>query len=210
MSNPIVDQLIAKTMQELSDAEKPRFSSRSWSSSQGYKFLIPWSNAVLLRILIRKVTDGLPRSEYRMKAQIDDASRSVVANIEEGFKRATTGEYIRFISFSQGSLEEVKGDIERLLQDKFIYSRTQNILLDLGINLKSWNEWARNPQNFPKLLYFPLKPFKGIYRNLKEIKGNELSYEVLIELINKTDYLLRKLVKSLEIKIQNDKLKLLR
>ena len=208
MSNPVVDEIIAKTMQELNQAAKPQSTSRSWKSTQGYKFLVQWSNTVLLRILIRKLTEDLPRSEYRAKAQVDDAARSVVANIEEGYKRVTTGEYIRFISFSQGSLEEVKGDIERLLQDKFISSKSGSRLSDLGIDLKAWNVWSRNPLNSSKILYFPLKENKGMYRNIKEIKGKDLAYEIFIELINKTDWLIRKLVESLENKLNREKIEL--
>jgi len=205
----VIQELIDKTLKELSQAEKPQSASRSWNSSQGYKFLIQWSNAVLLRILIRKLTDTLPKSEYRMKTQVDDAARSVVANIEEGYKRAGTKEYIQFISYSQGSLEEVKGDIERLMQDKFLASKPGSQLQNLGIDLKAWNDWCRNPLNSSKLLYFPIISFKGNYRNLEELKGKDLTYEIFIELINKTDWLLRKLVASLEMKIQKDKNKFL-
>ena len=201
-----IKELIERTRKELEEAKKPHATSRSWKSPQGYKFLFPWSNAVLLRILIRKLTETLPRSEYRSKAQVDDATRSVVANIEEGYKRSTTGEYIRFLGFSQGSLEEVKGDIERLMQDGFLKSVPESKLTDFGIDLKLWNLWARNPLNSSRILYFPLKFSKGIYRNLKDIKGDNLTYEVFMELINKTDWLLRRLVRSLEQK--QDDLKL--
>ncbi|OGK25935.1 hypothetical protein A3D76_00535 [Candidatus Roizmanbacteria bacterium RIFCSPHIGHO2_02_FULL_37_9b] len=204
--NKVIQELIDKTMKELAGAKKPRATSRSWNSSQGYKFLIQWSNLALLRILIRKLTDTLPRSEYRSKTQIDDAARSTVANIEEGYKRSTTSEYKQFIGYSQGSLEEVKGDIERFLQDGLLKSIKGSSLKDLGIDLKTWNTWCRNPVNSSKLLYFPLNSFKGKYRNLEELKGSDLTYEIFIELINKTDWLLRKLVQSLERKIQNDKL----
>ena len=113
----VISKLIVKTEAEFRQASREPAGSRSWTSSHGYKFLVQWSNLVLLRILIRKFTNTLPKSEYRAKAQVDDAARSSVANVEEGYKRSTTAEYIRFIGFSQGSLEEVKGDIERFLQD---------------------------------------------------------------------------------------------
>ena len=158
--NKVIQELIDKTMKELAGAKKTRATSRSWNSSQGYKFLIQWSNLALLRILIRKLTDTLPRSEYRSKTQIDDAARSTVANIEEGYKRSTTSEYKQFIGYSQGSLEEVKGDIERFLQDGLLKSIKGSSLKDLGIDLKTWNTWCRNPVNSSKLLYFPLNSFK--------------------------------------------------
>ncbi|MBU2592374.1 four helix bundle protein [Patescibacteria group bacterium] len=239
----IIDQLVQKTYRELAQSQKPQAKSRVWKTSQGYKFLIPWSNAALLRILIRKVSSVLPRSEYRAKAQVDDAARSVLANIEEGWKRPTTSEYLQFLGYSQGSLEEVKGDVERFLQDEFLKSVPKSGLKDLGIDLGDWGLWIRDPLNSPKILSFPLKkngaprtdvrgtshcpgganiPYqktnsstglhpwsswywdKGGGRNLKEIKGKDISYQQLIELINKTDWHLKRLVQSLEKKLNQD------
>lgn len=192
-----------KTKWQLENPEKPVQRSRIWESSRGYRFLTPWSNAVLLRILVRKFTQSLQTKEFRLKAQLDDAARSTIANIEEGFKRPTTSEYLRFLGFSQASLEEVKGDVERCLQDGFLKSVPKSGLVSLGIDLKLWNNWAKNPLNSSKILDFPLE-VKGLYRSLKEVKGEELSYETFRELINKTDYLLRKLVESLEKKLSAD------
>lgn len=195
-------------MKELEAAVKPVSDSRAWKDPAGYRFLIPWSNAVLLRILIRSLTNSFPKSEYRRKAQMDDAIRSVVRNIEEGFKRATTKEYVQFISYSQGSLEEVKGDIRDCLEDKFLASRPGSSVVDLGIDLKIWNDWCKDPLNSPKFPYFPLREYKGVYRNLRDVASTELTYEIFMELINKTDWLLRRLVQSLERKQEDYKLRL--
>lgn len=192
-----------QTVWQLSQPEKPKARSRVWKSPHGYRFLVQWTNLVLLRILIRKTTSTLPRSEYRLKTQADDASRSAVSTLEEGWKRPTTREYLDFLGFSQGSLEEIKGDVERMLQDEFIKSIPASKLSDLGIELKSWNEWAKNPLNSSKILYFPLTSSKN--KTLKEIKGEDITYEILLELINKTDFLLRKLVESLEKKLDTER-----
>lgn len=222
-NDDIINQLHQKTMVELSRADRESSTSRDWSSPKGYRFLVQWSNAVLLRILIRKFTVTLPlRSsdissnsskipykplsssnnhyEDRLKTQLDDAGRSVISNIEEGYKRATTVEYLKFIGFSQGSLEEIHGLVNQCHQDGFLKSKPGSNLTDPGIDLKTWNLWCRNPANSSRL-----KEFKGKYGSLEEIKGNDLTYEIFIELINKTDFLLRKLVTSLESKIQQDK-----
>lgn len=201
----ISEELAQKTFDELASPPGPKSRSRVWKSPEGYKFLIQWSNSVLLRILIRKQTLGLPKSEYRLKAQVDDAARSIIANIEEGWKRSTTEEYLRFLGFSQASLEEVKGDVGRLQQDGFLKSVKGSSLADLGIDLQAWNDWVKNPLSSSKVLYFPLKDSKGGYRNLDEIPESALTYEIFSELINKTDFLLRKLVESLETKLNQDK-----
>ena len=201
----ISEQLSEKTLKELAEAEKPKAQSRSWKDPIGYRFLTPWSNAVLLRILIRTLTSSFPKSEYRRKSQMDDAIRSVVRNIEEGFKRSNTKDYLNFLGYSQGSLEEVKGDVRECLEDGLLRSRPKSTASDLGIELKTWNEWCQNPLHSSKFPYFPLRGFKGI---LKDIKGNDFTYEIFIELINKTDWLLRRLVLSLERKLEDYKLEL--
>ena len=188
-------------MKELQMPIKATSSSRTWTDPYGYRFLVQWTNLVLLEILVRKFTSTLPRSEYRLKAQLDDAIRSCVANLEEGWKQATTSDYLTFLGYTQGSLEEVQGDIRRNLQNGFLISTPTSSIDKLGIDLTSWKTYCANPINSSKFLYFPLTDGKGI---LKELKGEELTYEIFHELINKTDYILRNLVISLETKLTHD------
>jgi four helix bundle protein len=125
-------------------------STRQWKHPEGYKYLAVWKNSVKLREMVRKFAETLPFSERRRKEHLNDAARSVQRNIEEGYKRPTTKEYLDFLGFSQGSLEEVRGDIRDCLRDNLI---------------------------------------------TKEL------YDKFIEVINKTDYLFRRLVESLEKKM---------
>ena len=212
----VVKQLVEKTYRELAEAQKPQEKSRISKTGNGYIFLIAWSNASLLRVLNKKFTDSLPKSLYRLKSQSDDACRSVVANIEEGFARPTTSEYINFLGYSRASLIEEKGDIQRSLQDGILKSRSGSNLADLEISLAEWHEALR------KSVISKPAEIKGIYRNLREVKSPlnsfkflyspvddlealELTYEIFIELINKTDWNIRKLVESLEKKLNTDK-----
>ncbi len=135
MTNDIVKDLIAKTMRELTLPKKPLQRSRIWQDPQGYQYLAVWQNAALLRVLIRKFTLTLPLSERRLKAQLDDAARSQKRNIEEGWKRPTTSEYLNFLGFAQGSLEEVRGDIRDAKTDGFLRGKEGSSLKDIGIDL---------------------------------------------------------------------------
>lgn len=231
MNKTISQQLAEKTMKELSSSKllyNPlKSTSRSWQDPEGYKYLVQWSNAVLLRFFVRRFTESLPKSEYRRKSQVDDAARSVVRNIEEGFKRTTTGEYLQFIGYSQGSLEEVKGDVRELTEDKFLASKPGSSLIGIGIDLGELNQSLRikgsyrnikeakgpltssNPplsssKPFP-LQDFSYRPLTILYPPLNNVRAQNLTYEIFIELINKTDWLLRKLVESLETKLRVDK-----
>jgi len=149
----------------------------------------------------------LPKSEYRRKAQLDDAARSVVRNIEEGYKRATTSEYSDFIGYSQGSLEEVKGDIRELTEDGFLASRPGSTLASAGLDLGAFH----NALKGNKGSYRGLKdvktgytPINVLYPPLKNIRAANLTYEMFLELINKTDWNLRQLVVSLERKLSQE------
>lgn len=232
----VIEELIQKTFQELQIPEKPQTRSRVWQSPNGYIFLVAWSNASLLRVLVRTFTRSFPRSEYRLKAQLDDAARSVIANIEEGFTRPTTAEYLTYLGFSEASLREVKGDIQRSLQDGFIKSDKGSNIAEIGIDLKVWHEVlkrsvisitsdnkgsyrkledskesydekpvTKNCQSHSNSSNPPLKSFKFLYPPVDNLQANQLTYEIFIELINKTDWHLRKLVESLEKKLTSEK-----
>ena len=47
-----------------------------------------------------------------LKDHMQRSMRSVIRNIEEGYARTSTHEYISFLGFSLGSLEELIGDLE--------------------------------------------------------------------------------------------------
>jgi len=203
---------------------RPYQSTRQWTHPEGYKYLAPWTNAVLLRFLIRKFTETLPRPEHRTKTQLDDAARSVVSNIEEGYKRPSTKEYLSFLGFSQGSLEEIKGLLKQVYQDRFLQSRPGSSLADLGIDLKEVKGLLKDSKGeiplevlYPPLasLKSPLTSSKSPLTSLKSPLSSSKSpltssndfavtLEMFMELVNKTDYLLRTLVKSLENKMAEE------
>lgn len=202
-------------------------TQRAWRETEGYRYLAPWTNLVLLRILVRVFTSSLPKGEYRLVHQMDDAARSAMSTLEEGWKRPTTKEYLDFLGFSQGSLEEIKGDVRRSLEDGFLKSKPGTSLQNLGIDLKNFKEFM-GPRNLKRVRGKYLKEtFKGSFKgnssnqssnqsfnktsnvlqrdlvgtdypSLARLAAKDLTFEVFMELINKTDYLLRNLVTSLQ------------
>jgi four helix bundle protein len=189
----VIQELVDKTIRELNTPVKPVQKSRIWKDSEGYRYLGVWQNTALLRVLVRVFTKGLPRSEYRLKAQLDDAARSVKRNIEEGYKRPTTSEYLQFLGYSQASLEEVKGDIRDAKTDGFLKSIPFTTLKGIGLELRIF----KGP-NKGQTKGEPTDPDHPYFQPLTTLKSNNLTYEIFMELINKTDYLLRVLVESLE------------
>ncbi|MDO8551847.1 MAG: four helix bundle protein [bacterium] len=189
----IVQELVDKTYKELSRPPSPILTSREWKDPEGYQLLAVWQNASLLRVLIRKFTETLPSREFRLKSQLDDAARSQKRNIEEGWKRPTTIEYLNFLGYSQASLEEVKGDIRDARTDGFLISKPGSTLQDLGIDLRVVK--GIEVKGEPTDLNHPYS------KPLSTLNPKNLTFEMFMELINKTDWLLRKLVESLEKKL---------
>lgn len=90
----------------------------------GFKNLLTWQQASTIykktKILASRLPRFHPKTGQFMNRLIDhlvDSARSVKRNIEEGYKRTTTGEYIKFLGFSLGSLEELHGDFMDLEED---------------------------------------------------------------------------------------------
>lgn len=189
-----------KNLWELSRPQKIKARSRVWQDPKGYQYLAVWQNAALLRVLVRVWTKDLPtREEYRLKAQMDDEARSVKRNIEEGWKRPTTSEYLQFLGYSQASLEELRGDIRDCKTDGFLPSRPGSSLGDKGFNLRVVKGAAKGLVKGE-----PTDPGHPYYQPLKTLNPKTLTYEEFTELVNKTDWLLRKLVESLEKKLQQE------
>jgi len=81
----------------------------------GYKELLVYKRAQELQRFVYKITT-FPLIERRRREHMRDSARSVKQNIVEGWKRETTQEYINFLSFSFGSLGELKEDGEDCLE----------------------------------------------------------------------------------------------
>lgn len=82
----------------------------SHSNPLGYRNLLTWKQANDLFLLTEEFVKSLPYSERDPADHMIRSARSVVRNIEEGYARTTTKEYISFLGFSAGSLEELIAD----------------------------------------------------------------------------------------------------
>lgn len=72
------------------------------------------------------------QSLYRIINHMIDSTRSVQRNIAEGFKRASTKEYIEFLGFAIASLAELRDDFSDCLKSGLItpqaYTAMENLL----------------------------------------------------------------------------------
>src|SRR3984957_10604380 len=88
--------------------EIPNRSSSANGKAQSYRDLLVWQKGIALAKTIYKLTAGFPSEEkFGLISQMRRAAVSVPSNIAEGQARHTTGEFVQFISYAEGSLAEL-------------------------------------------------------------------------------------------------------
>ncbi|MCC7290811.1 MAG: four helix bundle protein [Phycisphaerales bacterium] len=76
---------------------------------KGFRDLVAWQKAMELCKVVYTVSRLFPDNErFGLTAQIRRAVISVPSNIAEGYARASTGDYVRFLGIAGGSLAEVE------------------------------------------------------------------------------------------------------
>ena len=63
---------------------------------------------------------GVLRQNYRLISQIEGSAGSIMDNIAEGFERGTRVEFIQFMGYSKGSCGELRSQLYRMLDRKYI------------------------------------------------------------------------------------------
>ena len=136
---------------------------------RSFEELEVWQKCRDLRLKIRKQTNSFPKYEiYRLTDQIVRASRSVTANIAEGYGRFHNQENIQFCRIARGSLYE--------LIDHFI------VALDEGyINEQKLNELKNDIERCNRLL-------NGYINYLKRAKFEDRVQEETVPYMADNDY----------------------
>lgn len=87
---------------------------------RGHEKMIVWQNIDKLDILVQKILKKIPKYEFKMKSQIDNASDSIGANFVEGYYSGSLGEYIRFLRYSKRPLGELRERVRRIRRKEYI------------------------------------------------------------------------------------------
>jgi four helix bundle protein len=116
---------------------------------QSYENLEIYQLAKILAIEIHQMTlNGLPKFEmYEEGGQIRRSSKSVGANIVEGFGRKKyKGEYVQFLTYALASCDETKYHLGILQETKSLNEERAKYFLE------KYNELGRKIFNFRKAI----------------------------------------------------------
>ncbi len=87
---------------------------------KGHEKMIVWQNIDRLDIIVQNILKKLPKNEFKMKSQIDNASDSVGANFVEGYYSGSLLEYLRFLRYSKRSLGELRERVHRVKRKGYL------------------------------------------------------------------------------------------
>lgn len=80
--------------------------TRRRSINRGYMRLEVWNESIDLFGAIHSYLDSIERIDFRLKGQLLDSTRSIRANIAEGYCRRLLNEYLQFLGIALGSSGE--------------------------------------------------------------------------------------------------------
>ncbi len=99
--------------------------------SPAYERLKFYQDICGVRRLVYNITSRFAKTHMRLISQMRDAARSAKQNIREGYRKGRAEEFAHSIRISQGSLEELSGDIEDCYEDKLINKEESEKLFKL-------------------------------------------------------------------------------
>lgn len=155
----------------------------------GYEYLLAYKLTVPIYDLTVQFTDRFIEKYSRTHDQMTQAARSGMQNIAEGNKQQSLKGYIKLSGVSRGSFEELLNDfISFARQKKLEIWQKEKVLREIGEIREIWKIIKINP-TLPDIPNFPDLP-----------KNPEKAVNLMITLINQTNYLLDKLIASLKEK----------
>jgi four helix bundle protein len=76
-----------------------------------YRDIVAWQRAIDLALLVDEICERLPTKAWKLAAQMQSAANSIHSNIAEGNGRFSTADYLRHLSISNASLNELESDL---------------------------------------------------------------------------------------------------
>lgn len=123
--------------------------------AQDFHNLAVWERSVELTVCIYQITKSLPREEvYGLTSQMRRASVSIASNIAEGRGRLNVPEFRQFLAIAQGSLFELRTQLEvakrlGLIKPEYLH-KAQSLCEEVSKMLSSFIQVLRKSQQGKK------------------------------------------------------------
>jgi four helix bundle protein len=97
-----------------------------------------WKVARELCLKIGTIIDeGSFKKSFRLIAQVESSSGSIMDNIAEGFERGTRAEFIQFLGYSKGSCGEFRSQYYRANDRKYLNQKQFDELYSLAVRISA-------------------------------------------------------------------------
>jgi four helix bundle protein len=83
------------------------------------------------------IDTGIFKNNYRIIGQIEGSSGSIMDNIAEGFERGTRAEFIQYLGISKGSCGELRSQLYRALDRKYITDEQFDEFYSLSVRISA-------------------------------------------------------------------------
>ena len=104
---------------------------------KNFRELIIWQRAMDFVVEVYRIVKLLPKEEtYALSDQLRRAAVSVPSNIAEGQARASTQDFLRFISIAQGSLAEVETQLELAVRVNYISRESISVAENIASEIR--------------------------------------------------------------------------
>src|SRR6478752_5114984 len=77
------------------------------------------------------------KKNYRLIGQIEGSTGSIMDNIAEGFERGTRAEFIQFLGYSKGSCGELRSQLYRAFDRKYLNQEQFDGFYSLAIRISA-------------------------------------------------------------------------
>ena len=90
-----------------------------------------WSKQIFQHTRVSPFSD-----DRRLVVQINDSSESVMSNIAEGFGRGTQGEFVTFLGYAIGSLNETQSHLAAAFDREYLAREEYGTLFAAGTEIR--------------------------------------------------------------------------
>ncbi len=98
---------------------------------RSHRDLVAWQKAFELGLMLYKIVGAFPDHErFGLTSQMRRAAVSVPSNIAEGYGRASTADYLRFLKVARGSLFEIDTQLLFAVRLEYVTKETYTNVLE--------------------------------------------------------------------------------